>query len=233
MYCKKCVLPDHEPEIQIGEDGICDKCLDHDKLVPNTTKNILLESELVKLLDKYRGKRKYDCLVMCSGGKDSTSSLYYMKKRYKLNPMAFTFDNGFEHETAIDNVKTAVEILGVDWYYYKSSFMTDMFAEMVKTGSKFPVCPLCSLWYMQKVYSFAEKYDIRLVIGGWTSGQLSQQEVPSFTGDRLLSKDVKSDLQTEMELLCSDIPEFVQKMRQKYPKYNDFPCTMEEVQKKI
>ena len=35
-----------------------------------------------------------------------------------------------------------------------------------------------------------------------------------------------------MELLCSQIPDFIDKMREKYPKYSDFPRTMQEVQKK-
>ena len=54
---------------------------------------------------------------MCSGGKDSTSSLYYVKKRYNLNPLAFTFDHGFETEEAMRNIKNAVEILDVDFLY--------------------------------------------------------------------------------------------------------------------
>jgi tRNA(Ile)-lysidine synthase TilS/MesJ len=62
---------------------------------------------------------------MCSGGKDSTASLYFMKKRYRMNPLAFTFDHGFEIEGAKENVINAVEALGVDYLFFKTDFMKE------------------------------------------------------------------------------------------------------------
>src|SRR3989344_2716590 len=107
--CQRCVLPEVKPHVWFNQDGVCNVCLDHKKQEETP---MLLESDFVKVLDKHRGKHRYDCLVMCSGGKDSTSALYFMKKRYGLNPLAFMFDHGFEQADAIANVRRAVSKLG-------------------------------------------------------------------------------------------------------------------------
>jgi len=107
--CQRCIMPENKPDIFLNDKGICNLCLEHD-FVKRTEDNVKpLETDFLKIINKYKGKQKYDCLVMCSGGKDSTSSLYYMTKRYKLNPLAFTFDHGFETEEAMENIRNAVD----------------------------------------------------------------------------------------------------------------------------
>ena len=93
--CRKCVMPESKPWIRLNEDGVCDICLQYarEKAAGAVEKN--LESDFTNILALHRGRHEYDCLVMCSGGKDSTASLYYMKTRYKTKPLAFTFDHGF------------------------------------------------------------------------------------------------------------------------------------------
>jgi hypothetical protein len=213
MICKRCVLPEHKPEIWLNEEGVCNICIESDKRERSGQNRKVLESDLIQILDKYRGRSRYDCLAMCSGGKDSIASLYYLKTRYKLNPLAFTFDNGFENAGAIRNVKNATDILKVDWEYSKSTYMNEMYAELIKAEIGFPVCLLCSLWYMQKVYEAARYRDLKLIIGGWTSGQCNIEDA-------------------EMQALTKDIPGFIDIMRKKYDKYRDFPKNMEEVRKR-
>src|SRR5262245_51320415 len=99
--CNRCVMPEAPPHIVFDDKGICSLCLQYDKDKQETETRKLLESDFIQLLDKHKGKTKYDVMVMCSGGKDSTSALYYMKTRYKMNTLAFMFDNGFELPEAI------------------------------------------------------------------------------------------------------------------------------------
>ena len=106
--CRRCVLPDSPPDITVDAEGLCSVCREAQSS-KSQPEDELLESDFTRLLQKHKGRHKYDCLVMCSGGKDSTASLYYMKKRYHLNPLAFTFDHGFETEDALRNVHKAVE----------------------------------------------------------------------------------------------------------------------------
>ena len=115
--CATCVLPEIPPHITLGADGSCNLCHEFRKQEKTA---LFLESDFIRILEKQRGKRRYDCLVMCSGGKDSTAALYFMKERYKVNPLAFTFDHGFETTEAIDNVRKAVDKLGVDFVFFKT-----------------------------------------------------------------------------------------------------------------
>ncbi len=125
MLCSRCVLPESKPDIVLDEEGICNICQEYEKAGTGAPVGNLLETDFIKILNKHRGKHRYDCLVMCSGGKDSNASLYFMKKRYRMNPLAFTFDHGFETEGAKENVINAVEALGVDYLFFKTDFMKE------------------------------------------------------------------------------------------------------------
>ena len=180
--CRKCVLPESKPDIWLDENGICSVCIEHEKTKDPLEDRKSLETDFIKTINQYKGKGEYDCLVMCSGGKDSTSSLYYMKRRYKLNPLAFTFDHGFETEDALENIRNAVEILGVDFLLFKTDFMKDMFSKILTTKSKAVICHPCSIWYMDLTFKIAAKFNIPIIIAGWTKGQSSRQPVMSRCG---------------------------------------------------
>ncbi len=85
MLCSRCVLPESKPDIVLDEEGICNICREYEKASTGAPVGNLLETDFIKILNKHRGKHRYGCLVMCSGGKDSTASLYFMKKRYRMN----------------------------------------------------------------------------------------------------------------------------------------------------
>jgi hypothetical protein len=73
------------------------------------------EKELEKILSRFRSsKKKYDCIVGISGGRDSTYALYRLARDYKMKVLAVTYNNPFTSEQARENVSNAVEILGVD-----------------------------------------------------------------------------------------------------------------------
>jgi hypothetical protein len=225
MICARCVLPESKPDIWLDENGICNICKeakkrDEVKKGKGTTK--LLETDLIKMLNKYRGKKQYDCLVMCSGGKDSTASLYYMKERYKLNPLVFTFDLGFETGCAMDNINNAVDILGVDFLYFKTSYMKEMFAKIINSGSKAILCHVCSIWYMKITFDIAAKYDIPIIVAGWTKGQTVEPDVQTRY----------DDLAMEYVSMSKATKEFLETHVKNDPKYKDFPQDMQLLIKK-
>ncbi|MDD5730484.1 MAG: 7-cyano-7-deazaguanine synthase [Candidatus Omnitrophica bacterium] len=217
MICKKCVLPEHKPDIWLNDEGVCNICLAFDKAKSGKPANNLLETELVKLLNKARSKEKYDCLLMCSGGKDSTLSLYYLKKKYRMNPLAFTFDHGFENSQALENVKNAVNILGVDWMYIKSDFMRDVFAKIIQTGSSAPICHVCAIWYLGLTYDTAIRFNIPLIIGGWTKGQAVEE---GESGREYLS-------------MSKATADFISSHLNKDPRYRNFPRSIKELTDRV
>lgn len=213
FLCKKCVLPESKPYITLNAEGICNICIDFQKRSNLRRDNMLLESELIKIINKHRDKGKYDCLVMCSGGKDSTASLYYIKEKYKLNTLAFTFDHGFENEEALQNIKNAVNILGVDWIYYKTDFMKKIFAKLINSNSTASICHVCAIWYLEFTFDVAFSYNIPLVVAGWTKGQSL--------------KEGESGI--EYKLMSQATHDFVNNNLRKEKKYRNFPTSVTEV----
>lgn len=222
--CKRCVLPESEPDIHMNEDGICNVCVEFDKEKTSSKARPALETDFTKILNKYKGRKKYDCLVMCSGGKDSISSLYYMKKRYGLNPLAFTFDTGFESRVQLANVTQTVDVLGVDFLFFKSDYMRDIFSRALKLGSKVVLCHLCSIWHMQLTFDMAAKFDISLIIAGWTKGQAIRK--PARPGAECHAPV------PEFASMARNTREFIESHVRTDTKYKDFPASMDEVLKK-
>ncbi|MBU1863449.1 MAG: 7-cyano-7-deazaguanine synthase [Candidatus Omnitrophica bacterium] len=222
--CKKCVLPESRPYIYLNDMGICNICIMHEQNKHKASQEAFFETDFTKLLNKYKGKGKYDCLVMCSGGKDSVAALYYMKKRYKLNPLAFTFDHGFEQEDALENIKNAVDTLGVDFLFLKTRFMHDMFSKILSTDSHAIICHVCSIWYMQLTCDTAAKYKITIIIAGWTKGQQSTGSAPQ--------KGAINSNFSEFISMAAATKEFIHKYARHMPHYRNFPSSVEEVLKK-
>lgn len=220
-FCKKCVLPENKPQIYFNAEGVCNLCVAFEQEKSCAAQEGFLETDFVKLLQQHKGKGRYDCLVMCSGGKDSTSALYYMKKRFKTNVLAFTFDHGFETEEALENVKNAVDILGVDFLSFKSDFMREMFSDMLKTYPQAVICHPCSMWYMQLAFDLAARFDIPVIIAGWTKGQSTRQPMMSRCGCTVH--------QPEFVRMAEVTRSFLTEYEKKNPKYKNFPKSMDEV----
>jgi hypothetical protein len=221
--CSRCVLPESKPDLWLDEAGVCNVCVQHDAMKGQGAARPSVETDFTRIIEKHRGKGEYDCLVMCSGGKDSTSALYYVKERYKLRPLAFTFDHGFETQEAMDNVRRAVEVLDVDYMTFRSTFMHDMFERILKTSSKVVICHLCSIWYMDLTFKLAARFKIPIIIAGWTKGQSTDQEVMSKCACNIDAPEFAAMAKSTLEFLAT---------LEGDPKYGDFPRSMEEVLKR-
>ena len=219
--CANCVLPEVPPHIAFDDEGVCNICraYQEQERIP-----IGLESDFIRIIDKVRGKHRYDCLVMCSGGKDSTAALYFMKERYKCNPLAFTFDHGFEQSASLANVRRAVEKMGIDYVFYKTNYMRDMFKRMIQTKSKAVICHPCSIWYMDLGFKMAQRFDCPLIVAGWTKGQSQQQEVMTSCGCNVHQAEYKG--------MATETLRFLDEEVQSMPKYKNFPRSMDEMLKK-
>jgi N-acetyl sugar amidotransferase len=63
------------------------------------------EKELLKLLDKYRGKGEFDCIVPGSGGKDSCFAAHILKYKYGMNPLTVTWPPNMYTDYGYKNFK--------------------------------------------------------------------------------------------------------------------------------
>ena len=111
--CAKCNLPETHETIIFDSQGVCNICSQQDfkKASIDWGKR---KKDLDVLVEEYRGRYDYDCLVPFSGGKDSTWTLNYLVKEYGLKPLVVRFDHGFMRPNLEDNVKRTIRKLGVD-----------------------------------------------------------------------------------------------------------------------
>ncbi len=119
--CSRCVCDTSIPSIRFDEHGVCNFCKSHDLLLQSYPQDDAVRKRMLdELVEKIKRKgknNKYDCIVGISGGTDSTYTLY-LAKQLGLRPLAVHFDNGWNSDTAVTNIKNATEKLNVDLYTY-------------------------------------------------------------------------------------------------------------------
>lgn len=111
--CVRCNLPETHETITFDAQGVCNICNQH-SFKRDAIDWKARKTELDELVERYRGKYDYDCIVPFSGGKDSTWTLYYLVKEYGLKPLVVRFDHGFMRPNLEANVKRTIRRLGVD-----------------------------------------------------------------------------------------------------------------------
>lgn len=108
--CTKCLIPVTFPFVEFDKDGVCNICQGYRSI---TTKG---DEQLVNDIKPYLETKKgdYDCLVALSGGRDSSYSLYYVKEKLGLKPLAFCYDWGMLTDLARRNQSRVCGKLGVE-----------------------------------------------------------------------------------------------------------------------
>ena len=173
--CSKCILSDDFPGIIFDDNGVCNYCHEWDRKWSTFDYYAKAERELVTIFDSAKAKkRKYDCLIPYSGGRDSSYVVYLCKNRYKLNPFVVTFNNLFMSQHAIQNIFNMSKMLSVDHVMvtYKPDILMKMYRAMIKGGGEF--CSICTtgINYVQIVYQ--KLFKIPLIISG-TSTRVDEQ----------------------------------------------------------
>ncbi|HJW27033.1 MAG TPA: N-acetyl sugar amidotransferase [Rhodocyclaceae bacterium] len=115
--CVRCLLPETHETISFDEEGVCNICRQQDYKKDRIDWSAK-KRELDDLIETYRGKYDYDCIVPFSGGKDSTWTLYYLMKEYGLKPLVVRFDHGFLRPNLQENTLRTLRKLGADMHVF-------------------------------------------------------------------------------------------------------------------
>ncbi len=179
--CKKCVLTDQFFSVKLDEEGVCNYCRSYEKKSNREVENENPQTEELESINNKNGS--YDILLAYSGGKDSTFTLYLLRKVYNLRVLAVTYDNGFLSEETYQNIRKVTETLDVD-----SMIIAPSKQKLVKIfqyankEAKIPpkalerasaICTYCIGLVKSAVYSEAVRRKIPYVTFGWTPGQAS------------------------------------------------------------
>ena len=166
--CTRCILPADYPNVSFDADGVCRVCREHDVRYGSIDWEAR-ERTLGRILDRYRGRGlKYDCMVPFSGGKDSTFTLWTIKNRYGMNPLAFNFDNGFLDSDALSVVKKSCRKLGVDLYTYTpdTGLLNRVYRRALEQTGEF--CSACVVLMPTAIFRAADIHGIRLIVAGFS-----------------------------------------------------------------
>jgi 3'-phosphoadenosine 5'-phosphosulfate sulfotransferase (PAPS reductase)/FAD synthetase len=141
--CTKCVLNENYPGINFDENGVCNYCNRHKKIEEQKSLKEKYKNKFLDLVEKYRGKNQYDCLVGYSGGKDSTYTLYLLKEIFGLNILALRYDNWFQSNIALKNIERVVKELDVELLTVKPNYKK--FKKIMQAAAVYELYPTKSL----------------------------------------------------------------------------------------
>ena len=168
--CIKCGLPETYETIIFNQDGICNICEGH----KFKSENINWDERygiLEKLIDSHRGKYDYDCIIPFSGGKDSTYTLWYLVRKFKIKPLVVQFDHGFMRPTLKENNERTFKKLGVDVLSFSPNWkiVKRLMLEALKRKGDF--CWHCHTGIFSYPMHIAIKFNVPLVFWGEPSSE--------------------------------------------------------------
>ena len=216
--CARCGLPETYETIQFDSYGVCNICRQHEY-----KKDKIDWSERKRMLDSlvqdYRGKKDYDCLIPFSGGKDSTYTLYYLVKEYKLKPLVVQFNHGFMRPNLLANNERSFKKLGVDVLSFTPNWKVVkrlMLESLIRKGD---FCWHCHTGIFSYPMHVAIKYQIPLVFWGEPSSEYTayydyrENEIEKVDESRfnrfvnlgITAEDMKGMIQKDFDLDPRDL----------------------------
>jgi N-acetyl sugar amidotransferase len=168
--CTKCLLPETHETIIFDDKGVCNICSQNefkkDKIDWNQRKK-----DLDQLIEEYRGKYDYDCIVPFSGGKDSTWALYYLMKEYKIKPLVVRFDHGFLRPNLNENTIRTLRNLGADFHSFTPNWKVVQKLMLQSFLEKGDFCWHCHTGIFSYPMWVAMRYNVPLIFWGEPSAE--------------------------------------------------------------
>jgi len=196
--CVKCIMPETQQGIEFDKEGVCAVCRQHEVKVKIDWEK--KEKKLIKLIDQYRGKYAYDCLIPFSGGKDSTFTAYILVKKYGIKPLLVSLDHGFLRPRTLENRVKTVKKLGVDILTFRPNWkvVKKLMLESLKRKGDF--CWHCHTGVFAYPMQIAIKFNIPLVFWGEPSAEYTSyysyekpEEVDEVRFNKLVNLGITAD----------------------------------------
>lgn len=166
--CTNCVLPTSLPSLKLDDRGVCNLCRDRERHMERWTQD--REARRAKwnaiVAAAKRCRRRYDCVVPLSGGKDSTYVLYACSKQYGLKCLCVTFDNGFLTDQARENISRALSACDADHLTFRASRETLLRLYRVFITRCGSFCAVCMRGIDESIRTAQRTFDIPFIVTG-------------------------------------------------------------------
>lgn len=168
--CTRCIMPETQETIVFDEEGVCSTCRNIDRKHERMDW-VIKRHEFLNLLDHYRGKNMYDCILPFSGGKDSTYQAFALVREYDLKPLVVCYDHHMLRPKTVANRERTLKRLGVDYLSYRTNWYLAKKLMRIGLERKGNI-----YWYEETgIFSFpmhiAIKFHVPLVIWGEPSAE--------------------------------------------------------------
>ncbi|MCZ8216666.1 MAG: N-acetyl sugar amidotransferase, partial [Cyclobacteriaceae bacterium] len=158
-----------DPDLKFDAAGVCNHC--QEAIVELPKYRFTIEQEKNNLdnianVIRQDAKGKYDSIVGLSGGVDS-SYVAHLAKSLKLNPLVVHFDNGWNSEKSVSNIKKIVDKCGFDLETYVINWpeFKDLQRSFFKAGVV-DIEILSDHAIMATMFQLRRKYGIKHVLSG-------------------------------------------------------------------
>ena len=160
-----------DQNIIFDENGVCDHCNTYyNDIFPKWKSKLNNENNLELILNKIRvsGKNKdYDCIIGVSGGIDSSYLTYLVKNKFKLRPLIFHVDAGWNSQIAVENIGKLLDHLDLDLFTEVVDWeeVRDLQIAFLKSGVPHIDVPQDHAFFAT-MYKYANLHDINFILTG-------------------------------------------------------------------
>ena len=180
-HCGRCGLESRHPEARLDAAGICAVCrgFEVDRARVGGYFGTMTQLEAMLADAAARSDGPHDCLMLFSGGKDSTYALCRLVDM-GAHPLAFHLDNGYISDQATANIRRVVDALGLELVVGSTPAMDAIFVDSLHRFSN--VCNGC----FKTVYTLAtleaRARGIPMIVTGLSRGQLFETRLAGLFG---------------------------------------------------
>ncbi len=175
-YCVHCGLASNHPDADLDGAGVCGICRRFAREREQAMRYFGDQQDLENIVAEVRAAtpRTPDCMMLLSGGKDSTYALCQLVD-LGLTPLVFTLDNGYISDGAKDNIRRVVDKLGLELVSATTPAMDAIFVDSLKRHSN--VCNGCFKTIYTLSMNLAHERGIRHIFTGLSRGQIFETRV--------------------------------------------------------
>ncbi|MEM7199736.1 MAG: amino acid adenylation domain-containing protein [Planctomycetota bacterium] len=170
-HCVRCGLASNYPRAVFDDEGVCNVCHTYASIKDHAQDYFKSMDDLREIFAESRQRYapKYDCMMLLSGGKDSSYALCQLVEM-GLSVYAYTLDNGYISEGAKENIRKVAGQLDVPVEFGETPAMNAIFRDSLMRFAN--VCHGCFKTIYTLSINRARELGIPIIVTGLSRGQM-------------------------------------------------------------